>query len=414
MNLTAPRKGAPDSGRPDRNDVALRRPPGVPASLHRGRSAIVRAVSASVAGEHGRVLRLIGIDLFHQARQTSSDASRNTPPGAAVADRLAGDYRKYDVKPHVLLSLLDEGHEEVLWLDSDILICRDFRPLFADLPRGVLVVTEEALCSTHQDPGSLRTRLWKLPVGRTLPFTANSSVMRVTPAHRNLLIRWRSLLDDGRYRDAQAHTGTRPPHLLGDQDVLTAVLASSDFAHVPLRYLRRGQDILQFFGSYGYTARERLQNFRGGMPPFVHSQGNKPWWPAPDEATPSWYGRFNSVYLDLSPYTLLAAKYRDELTDPTWMRSRTRAGTVLRTLGCSYPPLRPAAGRRRGFCPFDETAVRIRLARAGCGHPGRDWADSENPSAGTRPRSMKKSAPADFRTFSSVSCAGDKRLIYST
>ena len=283
----------------------------------------------------------IEVDLFYPDPPPSFRTWVARFPSVALHDiRVPGNLRKYDVKPQVLLTLLDRGYEEVIWLDSDILICRDFRPLFRDLAPDVLVVTEEALCSTHQDPGALRARLWDLKVGRTLPFTANSSVMRVTPAHRDLLERWRALLDDRRYREAQEqYWRTRPPHLLGDQDVLTAVLASADYAHVPLKFLRRGRDILQFFGSYGYTARERLQNLRTGMPPFVHSQGNKPWWPAEEAPKRSPYALFNGVYLELSPYTLLARKYQQELIDPSWLAARSTTGLALRALGGSYPPL---------------------------------------------------------------------------
>ena len=39
------------------------------------------------------------------------------------------------------------------------------------------------------------------------------------------------------------------------------------FAHVPLKYLKRGSEIVQQFGPGGYTVRERLGNFvRGRVP----------------------------------------------------------------------------------------------------------------------------------------------------
>src|ERR1700722_2904765 len=59
---------------------------------------------------------------------------------------------KYDVKPRALLKILDRGYSEVIWLDSDILVCRNFLPFFARLGPQVIAVAEEALCSGHGDP----------------------------------------------------------------------------------------------------------------------------------------------------------------------------------------------------------------------------------------------------------------------
>lgn len=61
------------------------------------------------------------------------------PPGSV--------WTKYDVKPVVLLDLLEKGYENLLWVDSDILVCDDFRVLLSDLPPDVVAVSEEALCS---------------------------------------------------------------------------------------------------------------------------------------------------------------------------------------------------------------------------------------------------------------------------
>ena len=45
----------------------------------------------------------------------------------------------------------------------------------------------------------------------------------------------------------------RPIHMQGDQDVLTALLSSTEFAHIPLKTLRRSKHIVQFDGVWGYT-----------------------------------------------------------------------------------------------------------------------------------------------------------------
>jgi hypothetical protein len=45
------------------------------------------------------------------------------------------------------------------------------------------------------------------------------------------------------------------------------------------------------------------------------------------------------LYLDLSPYTLAARKYRDDLGgDASWMRSHSILSSILRGLGLWYPP----------------------------------------------------------------------------
>lgn len=244
---------------------------------------------------------------------------------------LDGPWTKYDIKPLALLTALRIGAREVIWIDSDILVARDFRPFFADLSPDTVAVAEEALSGAHADPDGLRARLWGMPVGRSLPFAANTGVIRVTAAHRDLLEAWHALLQDESYRAAQARPWyERKPHVNGDQEVLTALLSSERFAGLPVRFLRRGGDIIQFFGPAGYTVRERLGHLRRGMPYFVHSQGFSPWWPAPPPTT-GWSARFAHLYGALSPYTTLARGYADALEDASWLRPATGAARWLAT-----------------------------------------------------------------------------------
>lgn len=249
---------------------------------------------------------------------------------------LDGARAKYDIKPLALLTLLEHGEEEVVWIDSDILVTRDFRPLLAATPLDTIAVAEEALVDGHQDPGGLRARLWNLPVGRELPFTLNTGIVRVGQAHRALLGAWHEALGTAAYREAQAAPWyERPPHLAGDQEVLTALLSSEQFAAIPILFLRRGRDIVQFFGSAGYTVAERLRHLRSGMPSFVHSLGFRPWWPVPPPRS-GWSARFTYLYTALSPYTVLARDYADALEDPRWLAPPTLAARMLTT---ASPPL---------------------------------------------------------------------------
>ena len=59
--------------------------------------------------------------------------------------RSANAGHSWNIKPYLLLALLDEGHDEVWWLDSDVLVTADFRPLARGVSADALVVCEEAL-----------------------------------------------------------------------------------------------------------------------------------------------------------------------------------------------------------------------------------------------------------------------------
>jgi hypothetical protein len=248
----------------------------------------------------------------------------------------------FNVKPQVVLELLDRGHKDVIWIDSDIIVTRNIAGLFSDLGASTFVVTEEALGGRHNDYGGERARRWGFQVGRNLPFAVNTAVLRVTEAHRALLECWRRLLSSDAYLEAQrCDWRIRPWHMLTDQDVLTGVLSSREFAQIPIKALVRGRDIIQFFGPHGYTIAERATNIIYGSPPFIHSQGAKPWdhaWKAASIYELKQYLR--AVYLDLSPYTLAARQYRKYLSNDTdWMNSHFRIAKIFRALGFWYAPL---------------------------------------------------------------------------
>ena len=263
-----------------------------------------------------------------------------TLPGMSLnAFSLSGSWTKYDIKPVALLDMLDRGHAEVLWIDSDILVTRDIARLLRSIAPDTVIVTEEALCSSHADPDGLRARLWGLPVGRTLPFLANTGIVRVGQSHRPLLDHWRILLESPTYRAGQALPwDQRGLHVMGDQEVLTALLASQDFSGIPLHFFRRGADIIQFFGTSGYTCGERMRHLFKGPPPFVHSQGYRPWWKL-EPSGPGAATRFKNLYNALSPYTIHARSYRQALSDTAWLRPRSRLEATLRAIGFGHPAL---------------------------------------------------------------------------
>jgi hypothetical protein len=248
----------------------------------------------------------------------------------------------WNVKPQAIMRMIDQGFDEVIWIDSDILVNRDILHIFAQLKGDTVVVTEDALGDERDDRNALRARLWGLPVGRVLPFGLNTGVVRVTTDHYHLMEQWWKLLQSNIYQDFQRREWRqRPVHMLGDQDVLTALLTSKQFSEIPLHILRRGKHILQFNGVFGYTVAERTRKLLGDCPTFIHSFAGKPWseqWQLEPSTDLSEY--IKKVYLDLSPYTLSAARFRHELgCDTEWMEPHYRLSRVLRALGMGYPAL---------------------------------------------------------------------------
>lgn len=252
---------------------------------------------------------------------------------------VSGGVRGWDVKARALLTLLSEGCSEAIWIDSDIVVRRDFRPLFANLAPEVIAITEEGPGPFRGDGEAERCKLWGFEVGRTFPYVLNSCVLRVTQRHRELLETWEGLLQSPEYQaKQQGPWDQRPLHMLGDQDVLTALLASKRFADLPLLILTRGSHIIQYHYRTGYSVRERMLHLFRGMPPFVHSQGWKPW-------NAELWANFRSsdlgfMYADLSPYTMVARRYRSRLSsDGSWMDAHSPIAGALRLAGAYYPPL---------------------------------------------------------------------------
>lgn len=255
----------------------------------------------------------------------------------------------WNVKPKILLRCLDEGHPDVIWIDTDMLIVRDFRPRLAHIDDETLVFAQEGYWGQEQG-GTYRTVAWGLKPGRTFPATANTAIMRVTPSHVELLKAWETMLNHPAYIRAMGQPYyARPLHMLSDMEVFTALICSTEFSHIPVEILDRGTDIAQCFGPAGYTPTERLHNLSQGLPTFIHSQGGKPWERASSpEAVWSSEGRFlkrlrryyDYVHLELSPYTSLARDYREQLgEEATWMEIKSTPARLFATLSGGHPVL---------------------------------------------------------------------------
>lgn len=244
---------------------------------------------------------------------------------APPPDCLAG----WDVKPTLILELFDEGHDEVVWMDTDLIITRDLRQIIGELPEDVFVAAEEHPWALGNG-SPRRTEHLGLQVARIFPRTFNAGILRVTRYHRPLLEHWNVLLREPEYRKSQSLPFEQRLWYFGcDQDLLTGLLGSTLFEHIPVRLLSAGPEIAHCFCNRGYTVGNRLGNLFRGLPPLVHGQGPKPW-----ELT-------DVLFAELSPYCAAALPYAEQLDEPTsWMRPRSGWGRFLNGLTLGNPNLR--------------------------------------------------------------------------
>ena len=239
----------------------------------------------------------------------------------------------WNSKPECLLAALQEGHSEVVWLDSDLALAQPIEPLFKRIPAGTVVATEEAPWFNEQGTRP-RTEGWGLKVGRCLPVTVNSCAMRFDTSHLSLLHAWNELLQAPSYVAAQREgLDRRPVHMKSDQDVLNALLGSARFASTPLTLLRNGIEIAQCFEEDGYRVGARLRHAFRALPPLVHAQGSKPW---RDYGT-----RFKRIWVQLSPYPWLAQQVAGDIPEiAAWARVRMPLARLLNGLTLGEPSLR--------------------------------------------------------------------------
>ncbi len=250
----------------------------------------------------------------------------------------------FNVKPSVLLDGLLSGAQTCLWLDTDVLVngSLDF---IASAPPESIVVTQDpweyAEGSTH------RCASWGMTEGRSLPGPLNSAVVRVTGAHEDLLREWERVLASHAYLIEHAKpVDSRNKHMLGDQDALSALLASQQFASVPLRKLLHCTEILQHHGPGAYGLAQRWSNLAHGMPPLIHAMGSiKPWrmreHPSLVRNSGDYYER---TYLELSPYVHFAQFYRDALLESsTWLDTQTFMSRMSSLASFNRPWLKGAS-----------------------------------------------------------------------
>jgi hypothetical protein len=255
--------------------------------------------------------------------------------GVRLEERPLPGAEGWNCKPHALLATLEnEGEDtQVVWVDSDLVVTSDLTALLASEDPQRLVVTEEPWSAAHQG-SEVRTRGWGLPVGRRLGRSLNSCVVRVTRSHVPLLIRWKEMLSDPEYvRRAKESVETKPPHLWSDQDVLSALLGSTEFAGTPLRMLRHGVEILHTGGGLAFSLGERLGGIFKPLPVVLHAIGVKPWVLLGGRREPGWFAWFRRLMQETSQYVVHVRRYRGAVGEPMdWCDRRTGPGLAINAL----------------------------------------------------------------------------------
>jgi hypothetical protein len=247
----------------------------------------------------------------------------------------------YDVKPSVLLDGLESGASECLWLDTDVLVNGSLN-FIADISADTVIATQDPW--EYADGSTHRCSSWGLVAGRCLPGPLNSAVVKVTDRHTSLLKAWHALLSTESYLAEQAKpVAQRNQHILGDQDGLSALLASEEFAGLPVRRLHHALEIIQHHGAGAYGLAQRWETLKGGLPPLVHAMGTVKPWKTPERPSlirqPRDY--YERVYLELSPYVHLARQYRSQLQEQAeWLSVHTTAGRLGTILGLNQPALK--------------------------------------------------------------------------
>lgn len=249
----------------------------------------------------------------------------------------------WNCKPHALLPLLEKGVNEAVWVDSDMLVTRDSRLIFRNQCDSTIVVAEEPFLVSCPNAAE-QAAAWGWQPGRKLRKLINSSIVRVTCQHLDLLHKWKKALESNRYLYYQSKPfENRPRHMLGDQDVLFSLLGTKEFSQIPIRILRDGTDILHCGGALGYSFTRRLGDVFKPKPTFLHAIAGKPWWifdPRYEDCHNKLTVMYRRLLQEISPYTLEAKLFRDMVDMPLpWMDQRSRLGRLLEIAGFRHHAL---------------------------------------------------------------------------
>jgi hypothetical protein len=112
--------------------------------------------------------RGIEINLFYPPANQNFLAWIEKYPGVCIQTAPLAVGAGWNVKPQAIMRLLDQGFDEVIWIDSDVIVTQDIAPIFSDLESRIFLISDSG--RDRNALNALRARLWGLAVGRILPY----------------------------------------------------------------------------------------------------------------------------------------------------------------------------------------------------------------------------------------------------
>lgn len=182
----------------------------------------------------------------------------------------------FNIKPDLLLWGLDKGYERVTFIDADIILTRALPKFFMDPAEDAIIASQTAPLNKVRT--KVRTDFWGFKQGRRFIRDPSGCFLSASKKHRSLLNSWAKLLTDERYLSAKnlQDEKTLIP-VRGDDEVLSALLGSEQYAHLKLVFLNSTSQIAQCGTPGSYTVHSRLRSLLGHKPYLIHAVGNKPW-----------------------------------------------------------------------------------------------------------------------------------------
>jgi hypothetical protein len=226
-------------------------------------------------------------------------------PNVRVIEDFKCEQSGWDVKPTLLLYLIEKGKKRVSWIDSDIIVFRDPHAILDDLPEDSLVVAEEGY-RTKYIGTALRAKELGLCVGKEYNLDVCSAFVSVSSGHQGILRDWSALLKREDYVYNQSLIiPKRQFHLAGDQEILGGLIGSKAYEGLNVSFFRSSVDIIHCQAPHFYTLRQRLKSLFAGQPALIHAQAKKPWRPEFKTAE-------SPLDRHVSIYTSLATDYCNE------------------------------------------------------------------------------------------------------
>jgi hypothetical protein len=236
------------------------------------------------------------------------------------------------VKPAMLLHLLDRGLTDVTWLDTDLIVLRDLEPLFTSLDDETLLFTQD-LDFEFSLPQPLLQHYGQ-KMRRPLEHSINTCLERVTSRHAPLLEACRACLSDPVFLEEQAKPKEERKEGFGYEQRIVEMLLSTNgrynLPEYPVRFMPNESAVIHEVDVRAYGLWHRLKNGLGWHKPFlVHMAYAKPW----DHHLP-WIRRFRAA----SVYSAFAETYRAEMEEEMpWANSSGLSSRIARLLSLGQP-----------------------------------------------------------------------------